>query len=460
MSNELKTAAELETLAGASSKAVSRLTFLFDDGKFTEVGRFVTSNGALSGVVTAFGYVEGVPVYAFSQDISAKSGALTKEGAEKISKLFSLAAETGAPVVGVYDSYGADVSDALTALSSYGELFLKSANLSGVVPTVSVVCGVCAGAAAMLATNADFVIVTKDSELFAAPNTGIKDLAAHAAATGVAALVADDDAAAFAAVKSLLSRVPQNNLAPVPMYEFEEPTSAFGKDALSQADAIFDEGSVKELYADFGKASFTALASIGGNCVGVLATNKTEDKLTVHDSSKLARFMRMLDCFNIPAVTLVDTEGFKSDEAASKCGAVKAMAKLSHAYAEATNVKVAAVTGKAYGTAFMALAGKGANSDMTFALDSAVISALDPITAVEFMEHDKLAGTDDLAAARKALADEFVKSECSAYAAAQKGAVDGVVNAAELRAAIREAVEIMAGKRAQRLPKKHSNIQL
>ncbi len=460
MSIKLSTAAELEALSGASSKAVSRLTFLFDDGKFTEVGRFVKSGDALSGVITAFGYVDGVPVYAFSQDISAKSGALTKEGADKISKLYTLAAETGAPVVGVYDSYGADVSDALTSLSAYGELLSKSANVSGVVPNVSVVCGVCAGAAAMLAVNADFVVVTKDSELYVSPNSGISDLAQHAADTGVAALVADDDAAAFAAVKSLLGRVPQNNLSPVPMYEFEEPTTAFGTDALSQAQAIFDEGSVKELYADFGKAAFTALASIGGSCVGVLATNKTDDKLTVHDSAKLARFIRMLDCFNIPAVTLVDTEGFRNDEKAAKCGAVKAMAKLSHAYAEATNIKVAAVTGKAYGTAFMALAGKGSNSDMTYAVDSAVISALDPLTAVEFMSHDKLAGTDDLTAARKALADEYVKNECSAYAAAQSGAVDGVVAASQLRAAIRESIEIMAGKRAQRLPKKHSNIQL
>ena len=111
MSIKLSSAAELEALSGASSKAVSRLTFLFDDGKFTETGRFVKSGDALSGVITAFGYVEGVPVYAFSQDISAKSGALTKEGAAKISKLYTLAAETGAPVVGIYDSYGADVSD-------------------------------------------------------------------------------------------------------------------------------------------------------------------------------------------------------------------------------------------------------------------------------------------------------------------------------------------------------------
>ena len=456
MSEKKLSQSELEALSAASKTAGDRLAYLFDEGKYTELMKFVTSKDSLSGVITAFGFCGGVPVYAFSQDVSAKSGALTKEGAEKIQKLYDLAAETGAPVVGIFDSYGADVSDALTSLSAYGVLLLKSANVSGVVPTVSVVCGTCAGAAAMLAVNADAVIVTKESELYVTPNSGIKDLAENAAKTGIAAIIADDDKAAVEAAAKLLSKLPQNNLSPAPMYEYADPTAAFGEGAAAQAEAVFDEGSVFELYQEFGGAAFTAFATLFGASVGVAASNKTADKLTPADASKLAGFVRMCDSFNIPVVTFVDTEGFETDEN----GAVKAMAQLSHAYSEATTVKLAVVTGKAYGSAFISLAGKGADSDMTFALDSAVISALDPITAVEFLSHDKLAGAKDLAAERQALADEYVKSECTAYAAAQSGAVDAVVTAAQLRETLFAALGIMEGKRAQRLPKKHSNIKL
>lgn len=456
MSEKRLTAPELEALSKASAKAGGRLEYLFDEGKYTELMKFVTSGDALSGAVTAFGYCGGVPVYAFSQDTSAKSGALTKEGAEKIAKLYDLAAQTGAAVVGVYDSYGADLNDALGSLNAYGELLLKSANVSGVVPTVSVVCGTCAGAAAMLAVNADAVIVTKDSELYVTPNSGVKDLAENAVKTGAAAVLADDDKAAFEAAAKILARLPQNNLSPAPMYEFEVPAKPFGSDAAAQAEAVFDEGSVYELYKECGSASFTALATLEGMSVGVLATNKTEDKLTSLDASKLAGFVRMCDSFNIPVVTFVDTKGFELDEN----GAVNAMAKLSHAYAEATTVKLAVVTGKAYGSAFIALAGKGANSDMTFAIDSAYISALDPLAAVEFLSHDKLAGAQDLNAERNRLADEYLANECSAYAAAQSGAVDGVVAVSEVRAVLIDALGIMEGKRAQRLPKKHSNIKL
>lgn len=97
---------------------------------------------------------------------------------------------------------------------------------------------------------------------------------------------------------------------------------------------------------------------------------------------------------------------------------------------------------------------------MTFAIDSAYISALDPLAAVEFLSHDKLAGAQDLNAERNRLADEYLANECSAYAAAQSGAVDGVVAVSEVRAVLIDALGIMEGKRAQRLPKKHSNIKL
>jgi acetyl-CoA carboxylase carboxyltransferase component len=244
------------------------------------------------------------------------------------------------------------------------------------------------------------------------------------------------------------------------MYEFEEPSFAGADDAESAVKSIFDAGSATELYADFGKASYTALATLGGATVGVVATNKTSDKLTSADCSKIARFVRICDAFAVPVVTLVDTQGFEANDATEMQGAVKDMAKLAHAYAEATTIKLAVVTGKAYGPAFVALAGKGANADLVFATENAAISALDPITAVEFMQHDELKGASDLTAKRNELANKFVKENASAVLAAANGCVDNVVEANAVRSALIDSIEIMAGKRVTNLPKKHSNIQL
>ena len=460
MSQNNLSLAELTQLTADSGDAGKRLTYLFDDGEFTELDRFVLSGSEPSGVITAYGCVNGEPVYAFSQNVKVRSGAVSKVQADKIVKLFDLAAKTGTPVVGIYDSCGADLQDGFAAMSAYGELLMWSSNLSGVVPVIAVVTGVCSGASAMLAVSADFTILTKDAELYVAPNSGIKNSAENAAKNGTAALVCDDDKAAVEAAKALLMRLPANNLSPVPMFEFDAPDAAAGKDAESAAKAVFDAGSVTELYAGCGKASYTALASLNGSAVGVVATNKTSDKLTADDASKLARFVRTCDAFAVPVITFVDTEGFAADSDTEAAGAVKSMAKLAHAYAEATTVKLAVITGKAYGSAYIALAGKSANSDMTFALPDAVISPLAPLTAAEFLHHDELKGADDLAAKRNELAARYEREEASAAAAAQHGAVDAVIAPEGVRAALIGAADILSGKRISRLPKKHSNIQL
>lgn len=460
MSDSVINLAELKAKAEALTSARTRLTYLFDEGNFSELDPFYSSDSDLAGVITAFGYVEGNPVYAFSQDISVKSGALTEAQAKKIVKVYDLAAKTGVPVVGIYDSFGADLSNGCKALNSYGELLMWTSNLSGVVPQISVVAGTCAGASAMLAESADFVVVTKDSQLYVAPNSDISDSAENAGKNGTASIVAENDEEAIEAAKNLLLKLPQNNLSPVPMYEFSVPETAFGSDAQSQAEAVCDADSLVELSADFGIASYTALGSIGGATVGVVATNKTSDKLNADDCTKIARFVRICDSYAIPVVTFVDTEGFKADNATETAGAVREMTKLAHAYAEATTIKISVVTGKAYGPAFIALAGKGANADLVYATSNATISALNPITAVEFLEHDELKGAADLTAKRNELADKYSKEQASAAVAAVNGSVDNVVEEANLRDALINSIEIMAGKRISRLPKKHSNIQL
>ena len=453
MALTLTTPAELKAAAAAPSKAKERLTYLFDDGKYTELDA-LSSGRELCSVICAYGKVGGSPCYAFSQDVSRNLGALGITEAVKLVRMLGLAASTGLPVVGIYDSCGADLTNCHAALTTYGMLLEKMSNLSGVVPQIAVIAGVCSGTGALLAETADIAIIAEGGELYCTPGTdGSAD---NAVKNGTAAIKAADDKAAVEAAKALVTKLPLNNLSPAPVYEYELPTAASGTDAASIAESVFDGGSVTELYAEFGKAAYTALASMEGATVGVAATNKTAGKLSSEDCSKLARFVRFCDCFSLPVVTFVDTEGFED------CGegAVKGMAKVAHAYAEATTAKLSVVTGKVHGAAFIALAGRGANADMTFVLDSAKITALAPETAAEFLYHDELKGVSDTKSKRGELAAKYVNEEGDAYLAAASGCVDTVVTAASLRAELTAALEQLSGKRVSRSPKKHGNIQL
>lgn len=438
-----------------SSQAIERLSLLFDDGIYNEINSTVKEKDALTGVISAFGYVNGNAVYAFSQDKSVNNGAVGIAQATKIAKLYELAAKTGNPVVGIHDSDGAFVDGTASSLEAYGKMLSASAVISGVVPQISVIAGTCAGTASMLACSSDFVIMTKDSEFFMAPNSSAGSAKA-AAECGIASLVCDDDKKAIEKTRELINMLPVNNLAAVPMFEFSEGTAADFSNIKSIISSVTDADSLVEISGDYGKASYTGLATIGGSTAGIVAAGIDSAKLDSDDCAKLARFMRTCDAFSIPVITFVDSEGFDDSDVVSS---IKAMTTLSNSYSEATTAKIAVVIGKAIGPVFVAVAGNNSNSDFTYAYPEAVIAPLSPVTAVEFMWHDKLKGASDLAAERNKLAEEYSKTFASAQTAAENNYIDDIIEPAQTRAALISALDILSGKRVQKLPKKHNNIQ-
>lgn len=442
----------------AASPARQRLAALFDDGSYQEIGSCVTEQDAPAGAVTAYGFVNGNPVYAFAQDQSVRSGAVGMAQAEKLSRIYTLAAKTGAPVIGIYDSNGAIMDGSAASLNAYSLLMKRTAALSGVVPQIAVIAGVCAGSAAMQACAADFVVMTKEAELFLTPDFQKGAGSAEACAkSGISALTAEDDADAFAKVRAMVNLLPVNNMAFAPCMEYDAPAAASGNDLAGYVDSIADGGSVTELFAEYGDAAYTALATVCGTTVGIAATNKTDARLSEADCTKLARFVRTCDAFSIPVITLVDTLGFDGSADTELTGSVMALTRLAGSYAEATTAKISVVTGKAVGPVYIALAGKGCNADFAYALENAYIAPLAPEAAVEFLWHDKLKGCDNLAAKRSKLAKEYTDTLASAVSAAKLGILDDIVAPADLRSVLSSALSMLEGKRVTNLPKKHNN---
>lgn len=437
--------------------ARERLALLFDGGAFTELDALRLEKDDPAAVVCAHGYVEGQAVCAFAQAPDVNSGVMGKNTAGKIRRIYALAAKTGTPLVGIYDSSGVYVDGTADSLTAYGKLIAAAAKLSGVVPQISVIAGVCAGSAALMAAEADFVLATEAAELYLTPPFGTDAAKPETAAkAGVIAAVCADDAAVMEKTKELLRKLPANNLAGAPIAEFGEPTAACSKSALLEG--IADADSLLPLYESYGTSVETALVTVRGQAVGIITTCKSDDALTVDDAAKMARFVRTCDAFSIPVLTVVDTVGFAADNDAARTGSLRAMTQLCGAYAEATTVKIALIAGEACGAAFSAIAGRGAGSDYVIAWDKAAIAPMRPEAAVEFLWHDKLKGAKDVNAKRAELAKEYKNTLASAEKAAQLGVADAVITAAETRQAIADALDLLEGKRVSNLPKKHSNI--
>lgn len=451
---------------GPDNIAFRRLTALFDGGIFTELDSLARHGDSLAGVVTGFGTVNGNPVYAFSQDSSVDGGAMSLAQASKIRRIYDLALKTGAPVVGIYDSAGAYLSEGAGALTAFGELIQLSNRLSGVVPQISVVAGTCGGSSAMLAVLADWVIMSEEASLFLTPPSLQGEdagTAALAARGGAVHLTAPDESAALAAAGRLLLVLPANNLSEARSFETAPPAMSAGELAFDAAPvdtliaAIADGNSVFELSPEYAAELRTVLATMDGVTVGFVGTDRAKSpKLSGAAAKKAARFVRFCDAFSLPVITLVDTDGFESPAPAEESAALRDAAALTHAYCEATCPKISLIFGRAVGPAFAALAGRASGADLVFAWQGAVISPLESQTAVSVLWNERIAAGEQ----RPDLIREYEETLGSAAAAAAGGYLDGVISPQETRIRIAAGLEVLAAKRVATHPKKHSNLPL
>lgn len=441
------------------TKGRARIISLFDVGTFVEMGAYVRRRSgaekeAYDAVLCGYGAVNGQLAFAFVQDSDKNHGALDAVGADKIERLYAQAIRNGAPVIGVFDSAGAVVFDGAPALSAYGRVMRCVENASGIIPQIAYVTGVCSGMAAVIAAMFD-VTVTVDgvSELYVhAPSVVGKSTgtAAYAKENGLSAVNAESEEAANAAVRTLIELLPRNNKDA----SAEEPTDDINRavelsGAASLAGVLADQERVMPLYA-YAEEVDTSIARLGGVSVGIVTV---KGKLTAKGARKAARLVSLCDSFSMPVITLVDSEGVDTvadPEQASAFG------RLASAYISATCPKVTVTVGKAYGAAFTLLGSRALGADLALALPEAVISVMDPASAVAFVWNDKV--THDKS--RAEVEAEWKETYGSAVAAAESGDIDDIVPAAELRARLISAVYMLSECAEGTPERKHGNLPL
>ena len=223
--------------------ARERLEKLFDEGTFVELNMFMkhrcTNFGQekkdmpADGVVTGYGTVDGRLVYAYAQDFTVSGGALGEKHAHKIWKVMDLAMKMGAPCIGINDSGGARIQEAVDALSGYGGIFYRNTAASGVIPQISVIMGPCAGGAVYSPAITDFIFMVKNtSQMFITGPAVIKSVTAeevtaeelggavtHNSRSGVAHFACENEDDCLAKIRELLSYLPSNNMEDAPSVE-------------------------------------------------------------------------------------------------------------------------------------------------------------------------------------------------------------------------------------------------
>ena len=456
--------------ADGKSTARERAAKLFDAGSFVETDAMKADGH----VVTGVGTVNGQAVYCFAQDYASAGGAMTKAQAEKILKVLKMAQVTGAPVVAMLDSAGVKLSEGADALPAYAQILSAMARLSGVCPLIACVMGPCRGLAALLPPLCDVTIQVRKNGEIALHTAQVMNSekgkektaqqlfgAETMAKQGVAALVAESEEEAAAQIAALIDLLPACNMEDAPLLLDSDDLNRQlvcqdAEDASALISDLADDGKVLELYREYGQAIRTALVRIGGRTVGLVVNDHGQDhgRLSGEDSKKAARFVRLCDCYQLPIVSLVNTDGVAVPCPCQQGNCLRGMAEMLYAYAEATAPKVAVITGNAVGAGYVAMGGKNI-ADVSYAWPTAMIAPLTAEAAVATLEGEKLNAGES----REALEDAYAES-CGALRAAQAGIVDDVIEPRETRKYIIAALELLAAKHDVNLPKKHGNLPL
>jgi methylmalonyl-CoA carboxyltransferase large subunit len=506
---ELRTKKSEISLGGGQSRidkqhAAGRLTArervakLLDHQSFQEFSMFAQHRCTLfgmagkeapsDGVVTGAGTVGGRYVHLASQDFTVFGGSAGEIHCDKVVESMRNALKTGTPFVFINDSGGARIQEGIDSLSGYAKVFFANTELSGVVPQISLICGPCAGGAAYSPALTDFIIQTRQAQMFITGPSVIKQVTGEVVTaeelggaeaqmhySGVVHFVAENDEHAIDLCKRLLSFLPQNNVEDPPFMPGEyslEPDLSLDTvipedpkvpyDVRDIIEKVVDFADFLEVQPTFADNLVVGFGRIAGRSVGIIANQPCvfAGVLDINSSDKAARFIRFCNAFNIPLVTFVDTPGFLPGVSQEQGGIIRHGAKVLFAYSASTVPKITVILRKAYGGAYVAMCSRDLGADRVFAWPTAEIAVMGADGAAEIVFKREIDAAEDKVAARAKFTAEYRDTFSTPYVAGARRMVDDIIEPNQTRIAIARSLEVLQSKRELRPAKKHGLMPL
>ncbi|ODS17125.1 methylmalonyl-CoA carboxyltransferase [Corynebacterium diphtheriae] len=471
-----------------------RINRLLDAGSFVEIGALGRTPGEPDapygdGVVTGYGRIDGRPVAIYAHDKTVYGGSVGETFGRKVCEVMDMAIKIGCPVIGIQDSGGARIQDAVTSLAMYSEISRRQLPLSGRSPQISIMMGKSARAVYAPVTTDFVVAVDGRAEMYVTGPAVIKevtgeDITSHDLGSarqqelnGNVSYVAADEDDAFNYVHDLLQHLPLTCNDPNPEYwapsdedimaadhsldTFMPDDTNAGYDMHSLLKLIFDEDDFLEIQPNFAPNIIVGFSRIDGRSVGVVANQPLEYAgcIDADAADKAARFIRICDAYNIPILFVVDTPGYLPGVEQEKVGLIHRGAKLAFALVEATVPKISLIVRKAYGGAYAVMGSKNLSGDINLAWPTAQIAVMGAAAASVMIQGKQLAAVEDpaqRAMMKKLFMDFYDENMTSPYVAAERGYIDAMIQPHETRIALRRALRQLETKDVHDLPKKHT----
>lgn len=475
--------------------ARERIGMLLDKGTFRETGAFARSRSSIGevpgdAVVTGYGKIDGRRVYIFAQDFTSAGGTLSEVHAEKICRVIDRAMKEGFPIIGLNDSGGARIQDGVDSLAGYGQIFHRNILASGVVPQICAILGPAAGGGVYSPALMDFIFMVKGiSNAFITGPRVVKAVMAQEISdeelggamvaqrkAGVACRSENSEAECFQSIRELLSYLPSNNR--------EKLAKVDWGDTLGHSDAslfdvvpsnpnkpydmhriiekVFDQRgdgrkNYYELFPLFATNIIICFSRLNGWPVGIIANQPLSKAgcLDIDASDKASRFIRFCDAFNIPVITFVDVPGYLPGTDQEWGGIIRHGAKMLYAYSEATVPKLTVTIRKAYGGSYLGMCGKDLGVDVVFCWPSTELAVMGAEGAAPIIFRRELEKAEEPEKLLQEKIKQYREEFANPYRAAEHLHIDDVIDPAETRPRLIEALEMAMNKVEVRPSKKH-----
>lgn len=466
--------------------ARQRICSLLDEKSFMEIGSLVTARSTdfnlgqaetpSDGVITGYGLIDGNLVYVYSQDAAVLHGTIGEMHSRKIAAVYDMALKMGAPVIGLIDCAGIRLQESVDALQGLGELYAKQTMASGVIPQICAVFGNCGGGLSVVTALNDFTYVETEGKVFVNSPNAIPGNTKEKCDTSSAEYQSNHSGFVdgigtteeiIAEIRELVCLLPGNNEqggceddCTDDLNRICEGLAGMKGDTGLLLRQISDDYLFVETKKDYARDMVTGFIKLNGMTIGAVA-NRTElydeegnvtetfdAALTARGCNKAAEFVSFCDAFDIPVLTLTNTEGFAASMCSEK-GLARAMARMTQAFASATVPKVNILIGNAYGSAYVIMNSKAIGADLVYAWDSAKVGMMDAKLAAQIM-YEK-----EGAAVIEEKAREYDELQSSVLSAARRGYVDLIIAPEDTRKYAVAAFEMLYTKSVEGPMKKH-----
>lgn len=332
--------------------------------------------------LAGIGIVNGVRCMVVATDSGINAGALTEAGNQKLMRCQEIALENKLPFIHLVESAGSNLRQyRVDKFIRGGGMFYNLARMSAAgLPVITVVHGSSTAGGAYMPGLSDYVVMVRGQaraflagppllkaatgEVASAEDLGGTNM--HAAISGLAEYVAEDDAHAIAIARDIVGslnwdpaqvgtdsvapRLEPEQLAGVMVLEHKKPMDM--REVIAR---LVDDSRWMDFKPDYGPATICGHARMDGSVVGFISNNGPLDPA---GATKAAQFIQLCNQSQTPIVFLQNTTGFIVGRASEEAGMIKHGSKLIQALSNSNVAQITIYCGASFGAGNYGMCGR------------------------------------------------------------------------------------------------------